>query len=115
MHDRRGWNRLFRNGRVNVTGKELIMIDHRRLGPPNAIIHAQLVPERNVALELDFLLGLVDLYAVQAGNEIVVPVGAAVLAVRCGAETDFLLFSDGGSDALVLDLTQGVVRQGAGL
>ena len=72
------------------------------------------MPERDVALELDFLFGLVDFDAIQAGNEVVVPIGSSIFAVGRGAQADVFLFGDCGGNAGIFHLTQGVVRQGAG-
>ena len=76
---------------------------------------------RVVALELHLLFGLVDLHALQAADEIVVPVGAAVFTVGGGAQAEPLLLGDGGGDAAVFHLAEGLGGQlpgrvgGAGL
>ena len=67
------------------------------------------------ALELNLLLGFVEFDAVQTGDEIKVPVSAAILTVGGGAQTDRLLLRDRGGNATILNLAQRVMGHGAGL
>src|SRR4051794_5913170 len=69
----------------------------------------------DAALEQDFLFWLVQFHAIEAGDEIEVPVGAAVLAIGGRAEAEFLLSGNGCFNAAVLHFPQFVVRQGSGL
>ena len=63
---------------------------------------------------MDLLLGYVEFDTLQAGDEIKVPVGAAVFAVGGGAQSDRLLLRDCGGNATILDLAQCVMAHGAG-
>ena len=65
--------------------------------------HAQRLGLGLDALELDALVGLVDLDARQVLEEIEVPPGAAELAVGGELEADLLLLPDDLPDLLVLD------------
>jgi len=60
------------------------------------------------------LFRFVKLDPVQSGDEVVMPVGAAVFAVGGGAQADFLLFRDGRGDAAILDGTERLMGHGAG-
>ncbi len=80
------------------------MVDHHRLAVGDPPGDPQRVRQHDLAVERDLAVGLVDLDAFEAGDEVVVPVGAAVLAVGRRAQPDRLLAGDGGGDASVLHL-----------
>ena len=112
---------FFGIARLHVARDEAEVVDHHRLAPADLAGDAQRQRQRHAALELDLLLRLVELDAVQAGDEIEVPEGAAIFAVGRGAQADFLLLADRGLDAAVLDRPQRLggqrscLARGAGL
>ena len=99
---------------MDVRGDELIIVQHDRLAEADSAIDPQRMADRQATFELDFLLGFVDFYPVQTGDEIEVPVGAAIFAVGGGAQADFLLLRDRGCNATILDLAQRVMGHRAG-
>src|SRR5262245_50837056 len=90
--------------RVGVGGDELEMIDHRM-----DAIAAELADDAQHhglglrALELDLALAEIGLDAVDPAEEVVVPEGAAKLAVGDRLEADVLLLTDDLRDLAVLD------------
>ena len=112
MQHRGRRNGLLGHGALRMGGEELVVVDHDRLAPADLAVDAQRVVELHAAGELDLLVGLVELHAVEAGYEVVVPVGAAILAVGDGAQADLTLSGDGPLDHAVLQRAQlGIVRQ----
>ena len=91
------------------------VVQHHRLAPADLAVHPQPMGQLYVWIELDLLFRFVDFHPVQAAHEIEMPVGPAVFAVGRRTQSDFLLFGDGGGDAAVFDLAQGVKWQRAGL
>ena len=99
---------------MHVRRDEAVIVQHDRLVERDAPVHPQRVAKRHAAFELDLLFRHIKLHPIEAGDEVIVPIGPAVFPVRRGAQADFFLLGDGRGDAAVLDLPQGVVRQGAG-
>ena len=97
---------IFGTALLHVAGDEAEVIHHHRPAPADPPVDAQRERQRQPALELDLLLRLVQLHAIQPGDEIEVPVGAPVFAVGGGAQPQFLLPADRRLDAAVLDRTQ---------
>ncbi len=90
------------------------MVEHDRVAVADRPRHPQRV-RQDRALEGDLLFRLVDLDAVQPGDEIIVPIGAAVFAVGGGPQPDGFLLGDRLDDGRVLDGAQRGVVQPAGL
>ena len=106
---------IFGTALAHVAGDEAVVVHHHRLVPADLPGDTQRKRQRQAALELHLLLRLIELDAIQPGNEIEVPEGAPVLAVGRGAQPDLLLPADRRRDAAVLHGAQRVGRQRAGL
>ncbi len=111
MHHRGRWNRHLRHRTPDVAGDEPVVVHHHRPAPADPAGDAQRKRQRQAALELDLLFRLIELDAIQARDEIEVPVGPPVLAVGRRAQADLLLPADRRLDAAVLHGTQRVGRQ----
>ena len=72
--------------------------------------HAQHHGLRLRSLELDLALAEIGLDAVELAEEVVVPEGAAELAVGDGLEPDLLLLADDVRDLAVFDRLQRIRR-----
>ncbi len=113
MHDARRGDGLFRHRRLHVIREEPIVVEHHRPRVADPPGHPQCVRQGG-SLELDLLLRLVDLDPVQSGDEVVVPIGAAKLAVAGRAQPGFLLLADRPLDAAILQGAERVRRQAPG-
>ena len=87
-----------------MRGDELEMLDHRMRAVATELAdHAQHHGLGLRALELDLALAEIGFDAVELAEEIVVPKGAAKLAVGHGTKPRFLLLADHGLDLAVFD------------
>ena len=100
-------HRRRRNGHLRhdagVGLEKLEVLQHRMVGEADLADDAQALRLGLHAAELDALVGLVDLDAVEHAEEIEVPPGAAELAVGRELEADLLLLLDDLLDLAVLD------------
>src|SRR6476646_2357359 len=91
-------------GRFGMRGDEFEMLDHRMRAVATELAdHAQHHGLGLRALELDLALAEIGFDAVELAEEIVVPKGAAKLAVSHGTKPRFLLLADDGLDLAVFD------------
>ena len=91
---------------LGVGLQELEMLEHRVMVEADLAFDADAERLGLHALELDAVVELVDLDALQHAEEIEVPPGAAVLAVGRELEADLLLLLDDLLDLAVLDLLE---------
>src|SRR5262249_5088545 len=101
QHRRRGDGHLRRD--LAVGFEKLEVRQHRMVGKADLAHDAQPLRLGLHAAELDALLGLVNLDAVEHAEKVEVPPGAAELAVGCKLKAELLLFLDDLFDLTVLD------------
>lgn len=85
MHHAGGRNGLLGHRGGDLPGDEAPVVDEHRPPPGDAAVHPEGVHELHAALERHLLFRLVELDALQPGDEVEVPIGAAVFAVGGGA------------------------------
>src|SRR5262249_16017652 len=90
--------------------EKLEVLEHRMPGEPELADHADALRLGLDALELDAVVGLVELDPVKHGEEIEVPPRAPEVAVARKLQSDLLLLLDHVPDLAVLDLLELGVR-----
>src|SRR4029077_16675851 len=105
MHGRRRRDAHFRR-RLAVRFEELEMLQHRMIGEAKLADDTRREVPGLHALELDAVIDLLDLDAVEATVEIEVPPRAAEFAVGGAFEPDLFLLLDDRLDLAVLDLLE---------